>query len=152
MGRCKRLHIQIRYIHKDGDVFKEIDNSLVPEGNDKYKNTDSPFGVSVSKNFKNKNLITLSSDNHELSWSYMKKKYKIYLEALDRDVKKENKNPSVGLVLCAGEDDAVVEYSLSRSFSPVLIADYKLHLPNKEMLENRLREIAESSDSTEIEK
>lgn len=69
-----------------------------------------------------------------------------YLEALDRDVKKENENPSVGLVLCASKDDAVVEYALSRSLSPALIADYKLHLPNKEILENKLREIAESAD------
>lgn len=74
-----------------------------------------------------------------------------YLEALDRDVKKENENPSVGLVLCASKDDAVIEYALSRSLSPALITDYKLHLPNKEVLENKLREIAESADSKENE-
>ena len=32
-----------------------------------------------------------------------------YLEALDRTVKKPNENPSVGVVLCASKDDAVVE-------------------------------------------
>lgn len=53
----------------------------------------------------------------------------------------------MGLVLCASKDDAVVEYALSRSLSPALIADYKLHLPNKEILENKLCEIAESADS-----
>lgn len=57
-----------------------------------------------------------------------------YLEALDRDIKKPNENPSVGLILCASKDDAVVEYSLSRSMSPTLVADYTLHLPNKEVL------------------
>ena len=31
-----------------------------------------------------------------------------YLEALDRDVKKPNENPSVGVILCASKDDAVV--------------------------------------------
>ena len=78
--------------YKDGDIFKEIDNSLVPEGTDKYKNTDSPFGVSVSRNFKNKNLITLSSDNHELSWSYMKKKYKKFnTEETTREIPEEPK-------------------------------------------------------------
>ena len=40
-----------------------------------------------------------------------------YLEALDRDVKKPNENPSVGVILCASKDDAVVEYALSRSMS-----------------------------------
>ena len=40
-----------------------------------------------------------------------------YLEALDRDVKKENENPSVGLILCTRKDDTVVEYALSRTFT-----------------------------------
>ena len=52
-----------------------------------------------------------------------------YLEALDRTVKKPNENPSVGVILCASKDDAVVEYALSRSMSPTLVADYKLCLP-----------------------
>ena len=69
-----------------------------------------------------------------------------YLEALDRDVKKPNENPSVGLILCATKDDTVVEYALSRSVSPTLVADYKLHLPDKKILENKLRELREFSE------
>jgi predicted nuclease of restriction endonuclease-like (RecB) superfamily len=72
-----------------------------------------------------------------------------YLEALDRDVRKPNENPSVGLVLCATKDDTVVEYALNRSISPALIADYKLHLPDKKMLENKLRELRELSETDE---
>jgi len=66
-----------------------------------------------------------------------------YLEALDRDVRKPNENPSVGLILCAGKDDMVVEYALSRSMSPALVADYQLHLPNKALLTEKLRELKE---------
>ena len=66
-----------------------------------------------------------------------------YLEALDRDVRKPNENPSVGLILCAGKDDMVVEYALSRSLSPALVADYQLHLPNKTLLTAKLRELKE---------
>ncbi len=66
-----------------------------------------------------------------------------YLEALDRDVKKEHENPSVGLVLCAGKDDAVVEYALSRSLSPALVSEYTLYLPDKEVLQEKLRELTE---------
>jgi Uncharacterized conserved protein len=66
-----------------------------------------------------------------------------YLEALDRDVKKENENPSVGLILCASKDDAVVEYALSRSLSPTLVSDYRLFLPDKEILQKKLRELTE---------
>ena len=66
-----------------------------------------------------------------------------YLEALDRDVKKPNENPSVGLILCSKKDDAVVEYALSRSMSPALIAEYQTHLPQKALLTNKLRELRE---------
>lgn len=69
-----------------------------------------------------------------------------YLEALDRDVKKPNENPSVGLILCAGKDDMVVEYALSRSLSPTLVADYQLHLPNKSLLTEKLRELKDLAD------
>ena len=49
----------------------------------------------------------------------------------------------MGLVLCASKDDSVVEYALSRSLSPTMVAEYTLHLPDKEMLEEKLRELAE---------
>lgn len=65
-----------------------------------------------------------------------------YLEALNRDVKKADENPSVGLILCAYKDDAVVEYALSSSLSPAMVADYTLKLPDKKLLEDKLREIA----------
>lgn len=66
-----------------------------------------------------------------------------YLEALDRDVRKSDENPSVGVILCTDKDDSVVEYALSRSMSPTMIASYQLVLPNKEILQNRLRQITE---------
>jgi predicted nuclease of restriction endonuclease-like (RecB) superfamily len=69
-----------------------------------------------------------------------------YLEALDSDVKKENENPSGGLILCADKDDAVVEYALRRSISPALVANYQLHLPNKKLLEDKLRELTEIAE------
>jgi hypothetical protein len=75
-------------------------------------------------------------------------KMEFYLEALDRDVKKASENPSVGLILCTKKDSAVVEYSLSRSLSPAMVADYKLHLPNKQILENKLRELADIAENT----
>lgn len=78
-----------------------------------------------------------------------------YLEALDRDVKKPNENPSVGVILCASKDDAVVEYALSRSMSPTLVSDYTLQLPDKKLLQDKLRELTdlvlEGSDDTEMD-
>ena len=69
-------------------------------------------------------------------------KVNFYLEALDRDHKKKNENPSVGIILCASKNDEIVEFAMSRSMSPTLVSDYKLHLPDKALLQNKLREIA----------
>jgi predicted nuclease of restriction endonuclease-like (RecB) superfamily len=63
-----------------------------------------------------------------------------YLEALDRDHRKEHENPAIGVLLCASKDDEVVEYALSRSLSPALIAQYQTQLPDKKLLQAKLHE------------
>jgi len=63
-----------------------------------------------------------------------------YLEALDRDVKKPHENPRIGVLLCGDKDDEVVEYALSRSLSPTLVAEYQLQLPDKDLIRAKLRE------------
>jgi predicted nuclease of restriction endonuclease-like (RecB) superfamily len=63
-----------------------------------------------------------------------------YLEALDRDVRKPHERPSIGVLLCASKDDEVVEYALSRALSPALVAEYQTHLPDKQLLQAKLRE------------
>ncbi|MBQ7141174.1 MAG: DUF1016 family protein [Bacilli bacterium] len=68
-------------------------------------------------------------------------KMNLYLEALDRDVKKENENPSVGIILCSSKDKDVVEYSLSKNMSQTLISEYQLKLIDKNLLKNKLREV-----------
>ena len=67
-------------------------------------------------------------------------KLEFYLEALDRDVRKPHENPSIGLLLCASKDAEVVEYALSRSLSPALIAEYQTQLPDKKLLQAKLHE------------
>lgn len=68
-------------------------------------------------------------------------KMDFYLEALDRQAKKEHENPSVGLILCASKNDEVVEYAMSRSMSPMLVSEYKLKLPDKKLLREKLQEL-----------
>ena len=76
-------------------------------------------------------------------------KMNLYLEALDREHRKENENPSVGIILCAAKDDEVVEFALSRSLSPTLVSEYTLHLPDKKLLQKKLRELAELASESE---
>ncbi|MFN8348190.1 MAG: PDDEXK nuclease domain-containing protein [Spirosomataceae bacterium] len=71
-----------------------------------------------------------------------------YLEALDRDVRKPHENPSIGILLCKGKDDTVVEYALSRSLSPTLVADYQTKLPDKKLLQAKWEEILASLEDS----
>lgn len=64
-----------------------------------------------------------------------------YLEALDRDVRKPNENPSIGVLLCKDKDSEVVEYALNRSLSPTMVSEYKTQLPNKKLLQQKLHEL-----------
>ena len=70
-------------------------------------------------------------------------KVNLYLEALDREVKKENENPSVGVILCASKEDEVVEFALSRSLSPTMVSEYNLKLIDKALLQKKLKEYIE---------
>ncbi|MDR3094450.1 MAG: PDDEXK nuclease domain-containing protein [Bacteroidales bacterium] len=63
-----------------------------------------------------------------------------YLEAIDRDVRRSNENPSIGILLCQEADRNVVEYAMSRSLSPTMIAEYKRQLIPKEVLQHSLDE------------
>lgn len=67
-------------------------------------------------------------------------KLTFYLEALDRDVRKTHEQPSIGVLLCASKEDKVVEYALSRTLSPALIAEYQTALPDKKLLQAKLQE------------
>lgn len=76
-------------------------------------------------------------------------KMNLYLEALDREMKKGNENPSVGVILCAAKDDEVVEFALSRSLSPTMISEYTLKLIDKKLLQKKLKEYLELSEAEE---
>ena len=66
-----------------------------------------------------------------------------YLEALDRDVKRTNENPSIGIILCPDSDKAVVEYAMSRSISPTMVAEYKRILIPQEKMQQQLKEFCQ---------
>jgi predicted nuclease of restriction endonuclease-like (RecB) superfamily len=67
-----------------------------------------------------------------------------YLEGLDRDIKKPNENPSIGVLLCKDKDSEVVEYALSRSLSPTMVSEYQMQLPDKKLLQQKLHELFEN--------
>ena len=76
-------------------------------------------------------------------------KMNLYLEALDRDVKKEQENPSVGVILCSSKDEDVVEYTISKNMSQTMISEYKLKLIDKKLLETKLKEMKNLIDNND---
>ena len=70
-----------------------------------------------------------------------------YLEALDRDVKQPQENPSIGVLLCREKNDEVVEYALSRTLSPTVISQYKTKLIPKEILKQKMNELYEQLEN-----
>jgi len=78
-------------------------------------------------------------------------KLNFYLEALDRDVKRPHENASIGILLCKGKDNEVVEYAMARNTSPAMIADYETKLIPRNVLANKLHQLVELLSKNEIE-
>ena len=63
-----------------------------------------------------------------------------YLEALDREERRSNENPSIGILLCKEADMEVVRFALNRSMSPTMVALYKEQLQVGSVIQQSLVE------------
>ena len=70
-------------------------------------------------------------------------KMDLYLEALDREIRRENENPSIGIILCPEADRYDVEYTLNRTMSPIMVAEYRRLLVPEEVMKKSLEEYCE---------
>ena len=71
-------------------------------------------------------------------------KMNFYLGLLDDQVKLEDENHSIGIILCANKDQVEVEVALRDFNKPISIADYQLQFPEKqikELIADELRNI-----------
>ena len=63
----------------------------------------------------------------------------MYVNYYDREVRAADDNPTVGLILCAEKNDAVVRYVLGEENEQVFASRYKLELPSEEELQLELQ-------------
>ena len=80
-----------------------------------------------------------------------------YLTAVNRQVKGEHDNPTIGLLLCKSKNKVVAEYALGDSAQPMGVAEYKLleslpaelqtGLPSIEAIEQELAGSARADES-----
>lgn len=62
----------------------------------------------------------------------------MYVNYYDREIKRRDENPTVGLILCEDKKDAVVRYTLSKNNKQIFASRYKLYLPTEEELRREL--------------
>lgn len=53
-------------------------------------------------------------------------KMQFYLAALDAQVRQEDENPSIGIILCKGKTRTIVEYALRDARKPIGVATYEI--------------------------
>jgi hypothetical protein len=65
----------------------------------------------------------------------------MYVNYFDRYVKRDDENPTIGIILCSQKNDALVEITLPKDAN-IHASEYQLYLPSKEELQQRLNEWA----------
>ena len=66
-----------------------------------------------------------------------------YLEALDRQQKRPQENPTIGVLLCRSKDNEVVELALNSTLTPTLVSEYETKMIPKALLKKKLHEWSE---------
>lgn len=61
-----------------------------------------------------------------------------YLTALDEEIKDENDNPSIGIILCQTKSNKIVDYTLKYINKPVGVSEYKIFEQLSKEIQNKL--------------
>lgn len=76
----------------------------------------------------------------------------MYVNYFDRYVKQDFEKPIIGILLCKEKNDALVELTLPKDAN-VYAAAYQLYLPDKALLQAKVKEwIEEFEENEEIKK
>jgi len=61
-----------------------------------------------------------------------------YVRYFEKEVKKEEDNPTIGLILCSGKNEVMAKYTLLSESRQIFASKYKLYLPTEEELKKEL--------------
>lgn len=64
----------------------------------------------------------------------------MYVNYYDREMRLEDENKTIGIVLCQNKSEAVVKYTLPENNEQIFASKYKTVLPSKEVLEQLIKE------------
>jgi len=119
-----------------GNIKAEYGKALI----DRLSND---LSSNLGKGFSRSNLIYMrlfylefpisEKPSHLLSWSHYENT--------------EGDNPPVGIVLTKEKDELLVKYAMHNISSQLFISKYQLYLPDKQMLQLKLKELMNTNDN-----
>ena len=56
----------------------------------------------------------------------------MYVNYYTRDIKQEEENPTVGILLSTNKNETVVKYTLPKDNKTIFSTEYKLHMPTEQ--------------------
>jgi len=71
----------------------------------------------------------------------------MYVNYYNREVKLDDENPTIGIILCKTKNDALVRLTLPENAN-IYASQYQLYLPSKEELKRKLIEWSETALNT----
>ena len=74
----------------------------------------------------------------------------MYVNYYDRFEKQEFENPTIGILLCADKNDAVVKITLPESNKTIIASKYQLYLPTEQQLIDEVKKEIDKLDNDQI--
>ena len=142
------LGLRDKYSEKDLEtaIIFELENFIVELGSD-FAFMDRQKRISVDNedyyldllfyHRRLKSLVAIELKLGKFEASH-KGQMELYLRWLDKNMKLDGENLPIGLILCAGKSDEHIEL-LQLENSNIKVADYLTQLPDKKLLEQKLR-------------
>ena len=75
----------------------------------------------------------------------------MYVNYYDRYEKQEYENPTIGILLCADKNDAVVKITLPENSKNIIASKYQLYLPTEQQLMDEVKKEIDKLDKEELE-
>lgn len=75
----------------------------------------------------------------------------MYVNYFDRYEKQDFENPTIGILLCADKNDAVVKITLPENNKTIVASKYQLYLPSEQQLMEEVKKEIEKLDTKEID-
>ena len=87
-----------------------------------------------------KSFVIIELKTKELKHEHLGQ-LQMYVNYYDREIKQEDENPTIGILLCLDKKEQVVEYTLPKENNQLFASKYKLYLPDKKELEQRVKDL-----------